>query len=255
MSEELLQALARKLNRYRVPSLSSLLARLAESEEFREFVRLVREFLPEREADILNQPTPAGQIAAFASYFEDRYFPLWDMFKWEEDYLEYSDLTWRVPVILMGIGYEEYHEIPDDPYRPGLQLMTFLVANPYEGEGRSALAEACLKHVPRELLERVPEEGFRPEELRILQDTKYEGLSLWADVLWGCTENPILDTSPEEEGYIQYPGWTKEEIEDVTKLWQEAQAKWQEAVNLAEWLEGNPPARFEELLNFIEGRR
>ena len=253
MSEELLQVLTKKLNRYRIPSLHSLIAHLAEAEDFKAFLALVREFLPEREADILAQPTPAAQIAAFASYFEDRYFPLQDELKWGEDYLEYSDLTRWVPVVLMGISYEEYHEIPN-AFKTGFQLMTFLVANPYE-EDRSALAEACLEYVPGELLERVPEDGFNPRELRRLLDTEYKGLSLWADMIWHSTGNPFLDFSWEDDGYIDWPDWTREEIEDVTRLWQEAEAIHEEINRLAEWLEEDPPARFEELLKAIEERR
>ena len=253
MSEELLQALARRLNRYRIPSLHSLIAHLAEAEDLEKFLSLVKEFLPEREADILSQPTPAEQIAAFASYFEDRYFPLREELKLGDEDFEYADLI-RFPVILMGISYEEYHEIPST-YRPGTQLMTFLVANPYEEEDRSALAEACLEHVPRELLERVPEAGFTPGELRPPQDTEYKGLSLWANVIWHSTGNPFLDFSWEDDGYIDWPDWTKEEVEEATRFWQEAETIYEEINRLAEWLEVDPPARFEELLKAIEERR
>ena len=249
MPEDFLLILQKKLARFRIPSLSALLARLESAEDFREFMRLVREFLPEREVDILAQPTPAKQIAAFASYFEDRYFPLQEEFKWGEDYLEYSDLIRWIPVVLMGIGYDDYHEIPN-AYRPGIQLMTFLVANPYE-EDRSALAEACLEHVPRELLEQVPEDGFNPRELRKLLDTEYKGLSLWADIIWHSTGNPFFDLSWEDEGYIDWPNWSREEVEEATKLWQEAEAINEEIDRLVRWLEEAPPARFEELLRFI----
>jgi len=58
------------------PSLSILIAQIGEIEDYHDFVKLVKEFLPEREKDILHELTPAAQMAAFTSYFEDRYFPL-----------------------------------------------------------------------------------------------------------------------------------------------------------------------------------
>ena len=141
MSEELLQTLARRLNRHRIPSLTSLIARLEGEEEFREFVRLVREFLPEREADILSRESPVKQMQAFGDYFEDRYFPLDDVI-WEE----YSDLVNYVPVRLQSVSYDEYEVISSD-WRPGYQLLTYPGRESLRGgqgcAGRG-LPQACL---------------------------------------------------------------------------------------------------------------
>ena len=248
MSDEFLQTLTRRLNRYRIPSLSSLIARLQGEEEFREFVRLVKEFLPEREADILSRESPVKQMQAFADYFEDRYFPLDDVI-WEE----YSDLVNYVPVRLQSVSYDEYEAISSD-WRPGYQLLTYLVESPYE-EDRAALAEACLKHVSREVLERVPEEGFTPDRLHeALDGTPFRGLALWADVIWHRTENYFIDVDYETFWY-DVPNWDRETVEWLTRQWHQAEAIWQEVRHLVVWLEEDPRARFEELLKFIEGRR
>jgi len=85
------------------PSLSVLVARLGEMEEYEDFTALVREFLPEREEDILQNSTPASRMAAFASYFENRYFPIDDMIKIGE--LEsYYELTRAIPTIVRGFS-------------------------------------------------------------------------------------------------------------------------------------------------------
>ncbi len=61
-----LLALARRLRSLGPPSLSVLIAQLGEAQEYEEFRRLVREFLPEREGEILGRASPAAQVAAFA---------------------------------------------------------------------------------------------------------------------------------------------------------------------------------------------
>jgi hypothetical protein len=127
--------LSRKLSRLgRPPSLSSLVAAVKGNEDFREFVRMVREFLPEREAEILFERTPAAQMALFASYFEDRYFPLHQYVRYG-DAGEYSELTGSIPVVVMGIDYEDYHYLASDDSQPGYQLITYLLHAPFWEDG------------------------------------------------------------------------------------------------------------------------
>ena len=66
-----LTVLGGKLRNLGPPSLSVLVALFEDAEEYQSFVSLVREFLPEREHEILMQPTPTRQKAAFATHFED----------------------------------------------------------------------------------------------------------------------------------------------------------------------------------------
>ena len=86
-----LLTLGAKLRSMGPPSLESLVSRIEEMEEYADFERLVTELLPERKREILSQATPRHQIAAFASYFEDRYFPIHESFK-VGDVEGYSDL-------------------------------------------------------------------------------------------------------------------------------------------------------------------
>ena len=154
--------------------MTTLIARLGAVEDYGEFVNLIREFLPEREVDILHQSTPQAQIAAFANYFEDRYFPLNPMLK-EGDAEEYADLTHRIPVVVMGFSYDNYCE-RDSYWSPGQQLLAYLVEDPYQDEDRTALADACAEHVLAEVIQRVPEGGFSREEChRLLDNSPYKG--------------------------------------------------------------------------------
>jgi len=251
-----LLVLAGKLRSLGPPSLAILIARLEATEDYEDFVALVREYLPECEREILRQPLPSAQMALFIDRFKGRYFPLYE-YPWEEEE-DYSYLTRGIPVVVMGISGDDYHEIASG-YRPGLQLMTYLLHYIYYGEGdggRTALAEACAEHVPPELLQRVPEGGIAADEAhRLLDDTHHKGLAHWADMLSADTGNCILDIPEEDLWSMELPPWERETVEQITQDWAQAEVIQGEVMRLAEWLEEDPPARFEELLGFIENRR
>jgi len=252
VSDGPLSVLAGKLRSLGIPSLSVLIARLEGAEEYEAFVALVRKFLPEREGDILLQTTPQAQVAAFASDFQVRYFPL--DYRFEIGDIEgYGELTWRIPVIPRGLSYDDYHWIASE-WREGFQLMTYLVESPF-GEERAALAEACEDCVPGYLLQQVPEQGFSPRELEhLLEGTKFIGLLHWANMVWHETGNFFLDIDYEELWSAPLE-WDRGTVDWLTPQWHGAERIEEEVCNLAEWLEGDPPARFGELLNFILERR
>jgi hypothetical protein len=110
--------------------------------------------------------------------------------------------------------------------------------------------------VPEELLRQVPEEGFSPGELhRLLDESPYRGLALWADIVWGNTGNVFLDTDLELLWQEGFPPWDRETVENLTREWQQAEVIQREVFDLAEWLEQDAAERFGELLNFILERR
>lgn len=249
-----LMALAQKLQARRVPSLSSLAAQIADAENYAQFVQMVNTYLPEREQDILHEPTPRSQIARFASYFEDRYFPLEEPVKWGE--IEgYGDITYRIPVIVLGFSYDDYHDMYE--WRPGVQLMTYLIQSPWEGDGENvSLAEACSEHVPDELVERAGKIRLSLDEAHeLLKGTKYEPLALWADRLYYSTGNFFLDTDFEMLWSSMPPEWSPENVKELARQWKQAELHESKTGEFMEWLEGDLPGRFEELIAFIEERR
>jgi len=249
-----LVALTQKLLARRMPSLSSLIAQIADAENYAQFVDMVKTYLPEREQEILHEPTPASQIARFASYFEDRYFPLEEPIKWGE--LEsYEELTYRIPVIVMGFSYDDYHEVHD--WRPGALLMTYLVESPWgDDDINVSMAEACADHVPAPLVEWAGRIRLSPEEAhRLLKGTKYEPLALWADRLHYSTGNFFLDTDYEMLMSNFGPEWSPENVEELTRQWQQAEVHDNKTGEFMEWLEEDLPGRFEELVSFIERKR
>lgn len=248
-----LSILGRKLLRLCPPSLSALIGQLEGVEDYSYFVNLVREFVPERERDILSELTPEGQLVAFADAFGHRYFPI------EQLYCEScNDITRGIPVIVMGMSYDDYHMIASDS-RPGIQLMTYLVEDPnQEQDTRIALAEACTESVPIALLEKVPEGGLSVNRCQeLLAKTKYQALIHWAKIVCNDTGNFFLDGCGEDlfSGYWDLPQWTRQEVEGLTQEWQQAEVVQTEITKLADWLEEDPPARFEEILSFITGEK
>ena len=247
--------LANKLTSLGVPSISILIAWLDNAEDFAAFLNLVDEFLPERRPEILSETSPGAQISVFADYFADRYFPLDDYVRYG-DAGEYEELTYRIPLTVQGISYDDYHEISSD-YRAGIQLIAYLIRNPYEDfeEANVSLAEACQEHVSQELIKRAAAIQLEPEEAhKLLNDTPYEQLAHWTDRLHCCTNNFFLDT--DYEMLMQdILGWDREDVEVLTTQWHQAQATENRLTEFVEWLEGDLPGRFEEIVNFISERR
>jgi hypothetical protein len=249
-----LLALANKLLALRIPSLSSLVAQISDAENYAQFVQMVKTYLPEREQDILHEPTPQSQMAGFASYFADRYFPFEEPFKWG-DVGSYEDLTYRIPVVVMGLSYDDYHEIPE--WRDGALLMSYLIENPWEGEDVDvSMAEACSEHVPVPLVERAGKVRLRLDEAHeLLKGTKYEPLALWADRLHYNTDNFFLDTDYETLWNSMPPDWSPENVKELTKQWKQAEVHENKTGEFMEWLEEDLPGHFEELVTFIEERK
>jgi hypothetical protein len=246
-----------KLKCFGAPSLSTILARLMEMDSYEDFIKIIGEFLPDYREAILHESTPASQIAVFANRFSDRYFPLDDYFL-SGDVEGYEELVRGVPVICQGMGFDEYHNIPEY-YHLGNILMTYLVVYPWEvGEeaagARAALADALAREgVPEDILKLVPKDGFKIELLEdLLKDTKYGGVSHWANYISQNTGNPFLDIDYETYGSCEFPEWDRAEIEGLTTLWQQSERMQHQVTEMAEWLEKDPLKNFKELVDFIK---
>ncbi|MDD5702429.1 MAG: hypothetical protein PHU23_10320 [Dehalococcoidales bacterium] len=250
-----LECLIRQLRFYRPPSISTLVGMLQDNQDYADFVHLVKEFVPERETEILGQPGPEQQIASFAGYFEDRYFPLPHFLRFG-DAEEYSDLTQSIPLIALGFGYQDYDDLVQNG-NTGAMLMTYFFRQPYGDQGaRIALGESCQEHVPAELLQRIPEQGFTPEELhQLLDGTSYQSLATWGDLIHLNTGNDLLDTDEEMLSNSVLPEWSRENVTYFTRQWAEAQEKQQGPFAMADEFEKKPAAYFQELMDFIDQQK
>lgn len=247
-----LKILGQKLLSFCPPSLSYLIGQLEGVEDYPYFVNLVKEFLPERERDILGERSVVLQVAAFANYFEDRYFPLHPSFR--DGMAEgYDEITRGIPVMVQSIDFEEYHEMPESD-RLGMQLLVYLLEVPYheDNAARIPIGEECAKYVPAALLEKVPETGFTDGQCQeLLTGTRYQALAYLSKMLQHNTGNFFLDVDYEDLYSGMQLEWDREDVEELTRQWHQAENMWSEIRKLIDWIEENPTANFEELLNFM----
>ena len=249
-----LEGLREKLRNARPPSISILLGVFRNAETYNDFVKLVREYLPEREKEILEKPTPHEQMACFASHFEDRYLPLHPSFRDEMCEDDYYELLRDIPVMVMGFGWEDYHEL--DSARLGAQLMSYLLESSIEGydEGeRVALVDGFTPEYQSEA-QRVPASGITLDAARrILKGKKWVGLRNWACYIYQDTGNWFLDTDQEMRSNMQIMEWDKETVEAMSKEWLQAQVFYDKMMEFAGWLEDEieGTARFKQTIDFI----
>ena len=121
-----LTVLAKEL-RVGPPVLSELAEAFADLDTIKEFLRLIRTFLPEHEKDILGEDR-SRRVYRFAFLFGQRYFPL----PLNTD-CRVGDLIGSMPVAIMGMSYSAYHDLG---MRIGYLLLLSLVPYPYEGDDR-----------------------------------------------------------------------------------------------------------------------
>lgn len=236
------------------PVFTALLRFLDSTEEYLDWVRIVRELLPEREAEILAGTTVPEQIQLFCRYFEDRYFPLLDSPLFYEEEVTYSDFLRCIPVHVDGWEYETYHDI--DNFRPGMQMMIFFFENPFEDDegAHVALAEMCAEHVSRDLLEMVPRGGFKWDAIgSLLAESPYRPLYEWGLYMRQDTGNFFQDTDEEYlwSGYGAIE-WDRETIEALTREWQQSEEMNRRFASFAEWLEDDPTKHFQEILHYLQ---
>jgi hypothetical protein len=251
-----LEALARQLLAQAPPLVSALVNRVLPSESFGDFVELVTELVTDHRAEILAQHTEGDQIAVFANHFQDDYFPL----PWFEDSdSTYHDLLYTIPIMSIGIDWDGWHDMP---WRAtlGNRLLAAMVDSPFEygmGEegGRIPLVESCRGQVPDQLLARLTH-GYPPTLLHLwLDDTRFSGAAVMADMLWHDTGSIFLDIDDESMPTAE---WSMENVLALTEDWLLAQRLEAQVGELAEWLEdeeASPADRFRELLDFIDQRR
>jgi hypothetical protein len=251
-----LAALREKLQDVHPPSISLIRSLFQNVETYNDFVKLVRDFLPEREKEILGKPSPSTQIAAFASYFEDRYLPLHPVFKDGEVEDDYYELLRDIPVMVMGFSWEDYHELNNA--RLGMQLMCYLFEPPMQGDNdmageRIALFDGFPPEYQREA-RRVPASGVSLDDARLIfKGKKWIGLRNCAEYINQATDNWFLDTDDEMRGDMQPMEWDKDTVASMTREWLKANAFYDKIMEFAEWLEDKKEgvAHFRKTVDFL----
>lgn len=237
----LLSRLVARLGKGGPLSISGLVQVLGHGEVFQEFRKLVRQYLPEQEMEILSERNEEERAEAFCAAFSQRYFPIGAH--------EYDFLVARIPVLLHGLSGDDYHSVDD--WRPEFLLLGLLAQTPYIDDARVYWLEVAQDIVAMELLERIPDDGYSPAGLaQLLMGSRFEPALLVGEIINHSTGNALWDV--DEEMGAEYPEWGREEVEHLTELWGEFQARDRPLNDLLDWLREDLPAHFEQLLDFID---
>ena len=214
------------------PSLSRLFNLIMNFESVADFLELVREYLPEREAAIMSQIDDTDKIRAFSHYFSDRYFPLSDNSLMAYDDYTLSDFTNCIPVDLFGFSYDDYHEFLN--YRDGLTLLLALIESPFDDEARIPILEEAVSLVGKNLVELIPVGGVGLDEIhRMLDETKYEGVAAVADWTHSNTGCWQLDAT-----YSDYEAelWSRNIVDGLTLQMSQVNELHDKMVKTYEWI-------------------
>ncbi len=85
-----------------------------------------------------------------------------------------------------------------------------------------------------------------------MQETGFEAAALACSWAWAQTGNFFLDENHEDGSYDGFcDPWEEEIIAEGTEEWRKASALTDSVIRLADWLEGDLPGRYSELLDFI----
>lgn len=254
------------------PDLQALQEVLLQPESLAEFRRLVREYLPDQEAEILAQRGAGARVTAFAHAFGEQYFPLgWAFDDGNDSDSGYGFLVSGIYGQLLGWDDEDWHELADRPdgyvllYAlggrcgeaacPDLAPMHGGWEEEQEGRRVTAVAYCAERLVDEALLRRLPEGGYTRTELhRLLDGTEYQAAADAADWFRNDTDNGFLDYSDGMELNV-HDDWSQENVRGLTDIWARAEALTNRVQALGQWLEQDMNRHFSQLLDFIAYRK
>lgn len=211
------------------PSLAYFVELLEQGENFRGFLDLVREYLPEHEVDIMAEDLN-DRAQKFMHFFSNEFFPL------REDIVDeftIGDLLYRIPTQPLGFSYESYHDFTD--FRKGYILALSLVGSPWDEDllgmedeeeedmtrgQRVPILDAVIHLVGKGLVNLIPKDGWSAEDLhRMTDDTEFDGLGDFADWVQGSTGFYHLDAQGESLEMSETIEWGRETVDELTYDW------------------------------------
>lgn len=229
------------------PSLSRLIDILENSDSIAYFLELLREYLPEHEAEIMAHTDDLDRIECFSRYFSNRYFPL-EVESLYDDFT-ISDFIQHIPITLMGFTAEDYEEF--NSFRAGFILLLSIVESPYDENERVPILERVTELVGKSLVEMIPHEGWSVEDIHTMFDgSEYEGVAAFADWIHSCTGCWQLDAN-----YIDYAPeeWSREIVDGLTEQWPRVMEISDKQHKMYEWLEEDLYHNFDRLVSMMCG--
>lgn len=218
-----------------------------------QFVEIVKMVFPDDavarqailEADGPGDRDEGARVEAFLAAVDRRLFPV------EECFEEYAVVVRTIPFRPLGFEDETLEGLYD---RPGLQALIALVAP----DAPATAARHQLLHerhgVPLATLALLPREPPSLAEIgrRFDRGSRAAVIDM-ARWLRGETGTAFLDSTDESAEWQWWP-WTRANVAALTEQWARADTLLARVGALADWLEGDLPRRFRELV-LIAGRR
>ncbi len=252
-----LSILAKKLIG-RPPSMAYFIELLEAGEVFTGFSDLVREYLPEYEANIMAEDLDR-RASKFSQLFSEKYFPLSD----EIDSYDFTmgDLLARIPTQPMGFSYESYHSFTD--FREGYILALSLIEYPWdewgdederEGESgaRVVILERAAELVGEGLARLIQEGGWSTQDLhRMVDGTEFEGLGDFADWVANSTGYYHLDAQGDSLEMGEQIEWDPGTVNELTEDWHGSCEILEKIHRLALLIEEDSESTFRKLLALL----
>ena len=180
------------------------------------------------------------RVEAFLGRIEADLFPVYAC-------EEYDQVVWGIPYVRLGWSFEAFHDLER---RLGELLLLVLCQAPVDM--RAPLLDWAETHIGRDLLARIPDEGFSLDELHAQFDgTSCAGVAEFADWLWSETGTAFLDLSDDVE--VTDAEWSRETVLDLAEQWQRARDILDRIDAQASWLEADPTMHFAQLLEAATG--
>lgn len=251
------------------PSLAYFVSLLQMSESFSGFRKLVMDYMPEYEGEIMVEALDR-RAQKFCLLFSQKYFPLrWEALNGE---LDISDIVSGIPWQPMGFSIECFHEFQQ--FRPGYILALSLVECPWEGDPyedgffgedipddredgtpgiRIPLHETVREIIGEQLARLMPPAGFNTDHIRAkTAHTEFDGLADFSDWVHLNTGNAFLDTLGQEIYLNGDMEWGEPESNDrLISDWEDALYIISKVHKMALHLEEDPPATFRRLLSLL----
>lgn len=233
------------------PSLVRLMDILEGSDSVAEFLALVREFLPDYEADIMAAVSDSYRLERFCHYFGNAYFPLDDGRFFEEYTL--ADFTYKMPVQLMGWSCDDYEGFAG--YRPGFILLLAMVESPYDtsvyDDERVPILEEVKNLVGQKLMELIPPDGWSLADIHEkFDESEYTGVVAFAD--WICQNTGCWQLDANHSEYEEEV-WSRRVVDGLTEQWPLLVEIQDKIFNTHVWLEENLHLNFSKLLAVMLG--
>jgi len=229
------------------PSIVRLVDLIEASDSVAEFLTLVREFLPDHEADIMAAVDDSYRIERFCHYFSNQYFPLEEQPGYDD--FAIADFIHHIPVSLMGFSWEDYEQFND--FREGFVLLLSMVESPWDNAERVPILERVKELVGKSLVELIPPDGWSLDDIhRMFEGSQYEGVVAFADWIHSTTGCMQLDAN-----YTDYGPefWSTGIVNDLTQQWPTVIDIQEKMHHMHEWLEEDMHHNFEKLLSIMLG--